>query len=428
MPLEFRLPDVGEGIDAAEILEWRVAAGDEVREDQPLVEIQTDKSIVVIPVPTTGTVLELRAAVGDSLPVGQVLAVFEPAAKAAAGALPENSSATAPLLAAAPRRVAAVAANGATTTPAGRPLASPATRKLARDRGVDLAAVSGSGPGGRVLREDVEQAVRGAEPAAPGAAAPVDGHGGTSQPPVQAPAPGSDQVVALKGTRRAIARTLTRAWQEIPHVIDYREVDGTALVALRRALKARAVKAGDEALAKAMTITPLVVKMAAVVLARHPYVNASVDLEREEITLRGNYNIGVAMAAPAGLVVPVVHHADAKTVAEIAIEIASLADAARENRLTPAQFADGTFTVNNYGGLGIWLGTPIIPPPQVANFGIGRMEDRAVVRDGEIVVRPIIPLAVSGDHRILDGHTLAYFVTDMAELMERPDLLVGELR
>ncbi len=393
MALDFVLPDVGEGIDAGEIIEWHVVAGDRVAEDQPLVDVQTDKAIVTIPCPVTGTVLELRGEPGDRVAVGATLAIFENE---------DRSRVTSP--AAAPPTPVPVSMPGN-----GKPLASPAVRKLARSAGVELGSVAGSGPAGRITREDVEAAV---------------GRRGEGTP---TPAAGG-QVVPLRGTRRAIAHALTQSWQTIPHMIDYREVDATALSATRTALRKRAGRDGDEALARAMTLTPLIVKMVAAVLPRHPYANASIDLGREEITLHAECNIGVAVAAPQGLVVPVVHNAQTKSAGEIALEVARLAAAARENRLTPEQLAGGTFTVNNYGALGVWLGTPIIAPGQVVNFGLGKLEQRPVVRDGQIVVRPIIPIAVSGDHRVLDGHTLADLVNDVVELMEAPALLAGELR
>ena len=412
MPVEFALPDVGEGLDAGEIIEWHVAIGDRVSEDQPLVDVQTDKAIVTIPCPVTGTVLELGGEPGETIDVGATLAVFERADGGSEGI-------TAP--AAAPPAPAPVARadNGAPGDAPVRPLASPTVRRLAHTAGLELAAIRGSGPGGRITREDVQAAIadRGA---IRGAAPPV--------PPAPPAAANGDEVIALRGTRRAIARALTQSWQTIPHMIDYREVDAGALFSTQATLRERARRRGDESLADAMTITPLIVKMVAAVLPRHPYANASIDLEREQITLRASFNIGVAVAAPQGLVVPVVHRAQTKSAAEIALEVAELARAARENRLAPEQLAGGTFTVNNYGTLGGWLGTPIIAPGQVVNFGVGRLEERPVVRDGEIVARPIIPIAVSGDHRVLDGHTLAALVSDVVELMEDPSLLAGELR
>ena len=320
MPLEFRFPDVGEGTDSGELLEWHVVEGQDVREDDPLAEVETDKATVTIPCPTTGRVLELRANPGDRLPVGEVMAVFEPAAGAA----------LAPCTA--------------------RPAPTP------------------------------ERA---------------------------------DRVVPLRGTRRGIARAMTEAWQTIPHIIDYREADATELLAWRAELRERAGEAH-------LTITPLLLRIAVDALHRHPYVNAAIDLEREEITLRSAYNIGIATAAPDGLVVPVIHHADSKSVPELALESAELTRAARERRLRPDQLAGGTFTLNNYGSLGVWLGTPIIKPGEVANLGVGRVQERPVARGGQVVVRPIVALAVSGDHRVLDGHTLGAFVSDVVALIEDP--------
>jgi pyruvate/2-oxoglutarate dehydrogenase complex dihydrolipoamide acyltransferase (E2) component len=311
VPLEFKFPDIGEGTDSGELLEWHVVVGQDVREDDPLAEVETDKATVTIPCPTTGRVLELRANPGDRLPVGEVMAVFEP--------------------------VAGVA---------------------------------------------------------------------------RAPAPArADQVVPLRGTRRAIARTMTEAWQTIPHIIDYREADATALLAWREE--------------QGVTITPLLLRLAVDALKRHPYLNASIDLEREEITLHADYNVGIATATPDGLIVPVVRAADAKSVPELAREIAELTRAARERRLRPDQLAGGTFTLNNYGSLGVWLGTPIIKPGEVANLGVGRVQERPVARAGQVVVKPIVALAVSGDHRVLDGHTLGAFVSDVVALIEDPTPVAG---
>jgi pyruvate dehydrogenase E2 component (dihydrolipoamide acetyltransferase) len=375
----------------------------------------------MIPCPTTGRVLELRASEGDTVPVGAVLAVFEPREELAAmgGVAAEPSVAAAD---ARPEAAAPPAAGSVGAAPVGRSrrsLASPAVRKLARDRGVDLAGLTGSGPGGRIVRDDVDAAH-----------AARDGEG--PERPAPAPARTSpaedDEVLPLRGIRRAIARTMTHAWQTVPHVTDYREVDATALRRARAALRERAGRGGDERLAAAMTLTPLLVQIAVRALHGHPYVNASIDLEREEITLHAACHIGIATATPAGLLVPVVHDAARKSLTEMALEIADLTAAAREGRLTLAQQRGGTFTVNNYGGLGVWLGTPIVRPPEVANLGVGRVQERPVAVDGQVVVKPILPLAVSGDHRLLDGHTLGAFVSEVVELLEDPVLLLADAR
>ena len=206
---------------------------------------------------------------------------------------------------------------------------------------------------------------------------------------------------------------MTEAWQTIPHIIDYREADATALLAWRDRLRDASRRSPDDHPAAAAHRRRRR-------CAGTRYVNASIDLEREEITLHSAYNIGIATAAPDGLVVPVVHDADAKSVPELSREIAELTRAARERRLRPDQLAGGTFTLNNYGSLGGWLGTPIIKPGEVANLGVGRVQERPVARDGQVVVRPIVALAVSGDHRVLDGHTLGAFVSDVVALIEDP--------
>jgi hypothetical protein len=188
--------------------------------------------------------------------------------------------------------------------------------------------------------------------------------------------------VPLRGVRRAIAHTLTRAWLEVPRIIDYREIDATALLRARASLRQRAIARGDQPLGQALTPTPLVVRAAVLAARDHPYVNASIDLEREEITLHRHYHVGIATAGPDGLTVPVVHDADHLSLAEIALEIVALSRAARERRLRPDQLAGPTFTVNNFGSLGTWMGTPIVRPPEVVNLGVGAIRDRVVAVDG----------------------------------------------
>lgn len=436
MRVEFLMPDVGEGIDGADVLEWQVSAGDVVAEDQPLVEVETDKAVVVIPCPASGTVSELRFEAGSRVEVGEVLAVFEATSAGApqagerpasadeqesAAGLPANAmppeSATATQgsrPAAESARVESARAESASAV-SPRPLASPATRRLAREHGVDLASVRGSGPHGRIRREDVLAARERATSPREARAQPASS--------------GSvERIVPLSGVRRAIARRLTESWQTIPHVIDYREVDATRLSAVRGALRERAAREGHESLRRALTVTPLLVKIAAQALARHPLVNASIDMEQEVVIYHDRCDIGVATATPEGLMVPVLRDADSKTIADLALELMELTDAARSRTLTPAQLRGATFTVNNFGGLGIWLGTPIINPPEVANLGIGRADLRPVVRDGEVVARSVMTLSVSGDHRLLDGDTLAAFVSDVVELIEEPDLMLAEAK
>jgi pyruvate dehydrogenase E2 component (dihydrolipoamide acetyltransferase) len=430
--LEFHLPDVGEGIATAEIIAWQVAEGDRVREHQDLVEIQTDKATVVIPCPATGVVTRLGGAAGDSLDVGAVLAVIE----ADDGAAPAAAPADGAPAAAAPAGGAAAPADGAGAVAAPRalPLAAPTTRRLARELGVALEDVAGTGPQGRIVREDVERAANASAPASSDAAkapasAPSRAAATLAAPATRlrlAAAPG--EVVPLRGVRRTIAHALTRAWLEVPRIIDYREVDATALVRARASLRQRALERGDEALGQALTPTPLIVRAVVLAARDHPYVNASIDLEREQITLHRHYHVGIATAGPDGLTVPVVHDADRRSLAEIALAIVELTRAARERRLRTDQLSGPTITVNNFGSLGTWMGTPIVRPPEVVNVGVGAIRDRVVAVDGAPVVRPTMVLSVAGDHRVLDGDTLAAFVDQVAALLEDPVLLFEDLR
>ncbi|MGZ6674113.1 MAG: dihydrolipoamide acetyltransferase family protein [Solirubrobacteraceae bacterium] len=441
--MEFRLPDVGEGIATAEIIAWQVAEGDRVREHQDLVEIQTDKATVVIPCPADGVITRLCGAPGDTLDVGSVLAVIEADGAAA------NGGAATPAAAPAPRAAPVHAQDGDAAAPrTGPPLAAPTTRRLARDLGVALEEVTGSGPHGRILREDVERAAAGAaapgaDPppgaSAPGAASPADAPARTAAaasraaralaaPPARRSETGAHgEVVPLRGVRRTIAHALTRAWLEVPRIIDYREVDATALVRARASLRQRALERGDEALAKALTPTPFAVRAAVLAAREHPYVNASIDLEAEEITLHGHYHVGIVAAGPDGLTVPVVHDADRRSLAELSHEIVALSQAARERKLRPDQLAGPTITVNNFGSLGTWMGTPIVRPPEVVNVGVGAIRDRVVAVDGAPLVRPTLVLSVAGDHRVLDGDGLSAFVDEVQKLLEDPVLLFEDL-
>ncbi|MGH8896084.1 MAG: dihydrolipoamide acetyltransferase family protein [Egibacteraceae bacterium] len=381
--VEFRLPDVGEGLSEGEILAWRVAIGDRVARDQAIVEVQTDKSVVELPAPVAGVVTELGGEVGDVLPVGAVLAVI-------------------------------ATGDGPATPARQRQLASPATRKLALELGVDLQAVAGSGPGGRVTRQDVEQAAQAAREV-PTVAEPAALQGDR-----QDDRQDDVEVVALRGLRRRIAQTMTQAWREIPHVTDLREVDATELVRARARLRARLEPEGVR-----LTFLPLFVKAVATALARHPALNASIDLTAGTVTYHRRRHIGIATATADGLIVPVLHDADRKSLAEIAREAAALAEAARARTVTPEQTAGGTFTITNAGSYGSRFGTPLIRPPEAAIAGFGRIHDAVVPVDGAPAVRPLLPLAVAADHRLIDGDVLGAFAADLAELLSDPVLLLA---
>ncbi len=384
--LEFRLPDIGEGLSEGEIVAWRVAVGDRVARDQIIVEVETDKSIVELPSPSEGVIAELGGKPGDIIPVGAMLAVL---ATGGVGEVEGVEEVGGPVATGPPRRV----------------LASPATRKLAVEMGVDLAHVQGSGPGGRVTKEDVQAA-----------AAPVPA--GRASPGAAGRRASSEQeTVPLRGLRRRIAQTMTQAWQQIPHITDFREIDATRLIEVRARLRDRI---GPE-----LTYSPLFVAAVAAALPRHPALNASLDLDAETITYHPQCHIGIATATDDGLIVPVLHDADRKSLAEIAAEISTLAQAARSRTVTPEQTAGGTFTITNFGSYGGWLGTPVIRPPEAAIAGFGRIHDAVVPVDGVPTVRALLPMVVAADHRLIDGDVLGRFAADLAALLADPVLLLA---
>jgi pyruvate dehydrogenase E2 component (dihydrolipoamide acetyltransferase) len=397
---EFRLPDVGEGLSEAEVVTWLVRVGDEVVTDQPIVELQTDKALVEMPAPATGRVRQLGAEEGTVLRVGEVLVVIDDGT--ATGPVAVDGEATG-----APAEAAVGLGEAAAERRNGKPLATPATRRLARELGVDLAGVAGSGPGGRITDDDVQAAAKpAAAPAAPVAAAPGP----------------DEERVPLRGLRRRIAETMAQSWSEIPHITGFHEVDALALVDLRKRLRPRAERAGVP-----LTLTALLVKAAALALVDHPSVNSSLDLGAGEIVLKRHRNIGVAVSTPDGLIVPVIRDADAKPLLAIAREVDELGRAARERRVALASLQGGTFTVTNHGPLGGWFGTPIIRPGEVGILGFGRIQDRPVAVDGQLAVRPVLPLSFAADHRVVDGDLQIAFCLTVKGLLEDPvQLLLGE--
>ncbi|TYP88877.1 dihydrolipoamide acetyltransferase family protein [Blastococcus xanthinilyticus] len=443
--LEFHLPDVGEGLDAGEIVEWHVQPGSAVVRDQVLADVETDKAVVEIPSPVNGTVLRLGGEVGDVLEIGALLVVLETEEAVQIRSHGKTAPATAPAVAAPPAAAPEPAAPPPLPTPAavaqapqqaqpgttadgdgarpGRVLAAPATRRLALELGVDLAVVRGSGPGGRVTADDVRAVAAApavAEDAVPQAAPAPAGRAGGAAEPRRTVRRLADETVPLRGLRRSIARSMTASWQEIPHITEFREVDATALVQARARLRPRLERDGV-----GFTFLPLLVKAVVATLAEHPVFNASIDLGAETITYHGRRNIGLATATGAGLMVPVVKDADGKSLGELAREIDQLAVAARDRSVTPAQLSEGTFSITNFGSYGGWLATPIIRPPEAAIAGFGRIRDAVVAVDGVPVVRPTLPLSVSADHRLVDGEDLGGFLATLTEYLADPILLLA---
>jgi pyruvate dehydrogenase E2 component (dihydrolipoamide acetyltransferase) len=425
MARDFRLPDLGEGLTEAEIVKVLVAEGDQVQEDQPVLLVETEKAQVELPSPFGGKVAKVHVRAGERVKVGSVLFSFDAPGGAAA---PTHAT---PAPAARPSRAAAAPAAAPAPAAAASPAATPATRRLARELGVDLAGVTGSGPGGRITDEDV----RGAAGKAPAAARPSDA------PRPEGPAePGRPLDLArelpalprfeqwgpverepLRGIRRRSAEHLALAWSVIPHVTQHDEADITALETLRRRHQERVKGWGGE-----LTLTVLLVKAAAIVLQAHPRFNASLDHQSGELVLKRYYHIGVAVDTEHGLVVPVVRDVDKKRVRELAIELPKLAARTREGKASLEDLRGGTFTVTNTGALGGTGATPIINYPEVAILGVGRAREMPVARDGQVVVRLILPLSLAFDHRVIDGMAAARFGSDFVRLLADPERLLLE--
>ena len=426
---EFRLPDPGEGLTEAELLEWHVREGDDVREDDPLCDVETDKAVVDIPAPCTGTVTELTVAPGDIVAVGEVLAVFETASPPRQQGFESEQPVTEPEqtddvkpdaeTASEPRPAVTRVDDGDGQTEADdRVFAAPSTRRYAREQGVDLKSVSGSGPNGRILREDVDRHLEStaADMDTETAVADTDVSDG-----VDTPAARPEVREPLRGLRRTIAENMQTSAQEIPHVTSGYEADAGELVALKQRL--------NEKHDVRITYTAILVKAVVPALKQFPLVNASIDMEAGEIVKHQYYNIGVATHTEDGLLVPVIEAVDSKSLLEVAAELSETVEAARERDLPPGAFTDGTFTITNtgsHGGHGTF-GTPIIRHPEAAILGVGRIQEKPVAVDGDLEVRDRIGFSFSFDHRLIDGVTAGQFVETVIEAVEDPDVLLSRL-
>ena len=397
---EFHMPDVGEGLAEVEVSEWKIAVGDWVEENQEIADIETDKSIVSMPAPATGRIVHLAAAVGERVPVGDLLLVMDVADPGTA----DTADAGAPAAETAAANAAAPPLETAAGAPAGNVPAAPSARRLARELGVDLTAVPGSGPRGRILPEDVQRHFDSLSGSAAAAAA-----GDTAVAAVTA-----DEEVPLRGIRRRVAETLAKSYREIPHVAGFHEFVVSRLVAERERLKPEAESRGVK-----LTYLSFVVKAVALALRQHPWLNASLDESREMIVLKKARDIGIAVSSSEGLVVPVVKRADGRDLFEIGVEIQRLCDAAEQHELTPEDMRGGTFTISNVGPAGGHYGTSLIRPPEVAILGLGRIVDRAVVENGSVVARPVLPVSLTFDHRVVDGAQALAFVGQLREYLEQ---------
>jgi pyruvate dehydrogenase E2 component (dihydrolipoamide acetyltransferase) len=397
MAYEFKLPDIGEGVVEGEIVRWLVATGDTLDEDQPMVEVMTDKATVEIPSPVKGIVTKTVGGEGDIIAVGDTLVVIDLAEEG-----PTDDS---------EQREASEVEPGGDAEKVDAPekkvvvgagvLATPAVRKVAQKRGLDLSKVIGTGPGGRITKDDLDEFVKtDAVAAAVGLAEPE----------------ASIERIPYRGLRRRIGSHLTLSKRSAVHYTYVEEVDVTNLVELRDSLRGR----GYEHL----TYLPFVLKGIVTGLKKFPLMNSTLDEEREEILLKKVYHLGIATATEQGLVVPVVRDVDQKSLLELSSEIERLVAEARDGKSKLEDLKGSTFTVTSLGRMGGLVATPVINYPEVAILGVHRIEKRPVVRDGEIVIRDMMNLSLSADHRVVDGYVAAEFIHCLMQVLESPGLLL----
>jgi len=384
---EFRLPDIGEGLAEAEVAKWLVAVGDRVTEDQPVVEMMTDKASVELPAPGAGVIVERLADEGELVKTGAVLYVLESDSRIG-GSTQESPPAAA---SESPVREAATTPEGAAV------LAPPAVRKLAREMGIDLAVVKGSGPGGRISADDLKR------------------HGSKGAPPSTQ----GGRRIPLRGVRKRMAETMTLSARSIPHVTGFHQLDAGGfaehVARLRREAEGRGMR---------FPFDTLLVRAAAIALRRHPIFNSSLDEERGEIVMHDDVNIGIATATPSGLIVPVVRNADGMDLSALAAAVDRVTSAARDRKASVADLQGGTFTISNTWAWRGGLGTSLIRPPEVAIAAFGLIEKQAVVREHKVVARPMMPMSVTFDHRIIDGEEGLKFALTLRGLIEDPHELV----
>ncbi|MET7365567.1 dihydrolipoamide acetyltransferase family protein [Streptomyces sp. NPDC005566] len=464
--LEFKLPDLGEGLTEAEIVRWLVEVGDVVAIDQPVVEVETAKAMVEVPCPYGGVVTARFGEEGAELPVGAPLLTVavgsqEPVtgqgpasgsssgSRAATATEPASGSdsasgnvlvgygtgapaarrrrvrpeaftatATATALAPAPATPPATApVPAAEEAPGPVAVISPLVRKLARQHGLDLRLVAGSGRDGLILRTDVESAIRVAEEEQIVTVAP-------STPPVAASASrATGERIPLRGVRGAVADKLARSRREIPDATCWVDADATELMAARAAMN----KAGGSAAAPKVSVLALLARICTAALARFPELNSTVDTEAREIVRLAEVHLGFAAQTERGLVVPVVRDAHSRNVESVGAEIARLTEVARTGKLTPADLTGGTFTLNNYGVFGVDGSTPIINHPEAAMLGVGRIVPKPWVHQGELAVRQVVQLSLTFDHRVCDGGTAGGFLRYVADCVEQPAVLLRTL-
>jgi pyruvate dehydrogenase E2 component (dihydrolipoyllysine-residue acetyltransferase) len=424
---EFKLPELAEGVTSATVTSLLVAVGDTIEAGQAVVEVETDKAAAEVPSPVGGTVTAIQAKEGATLNVGDLILVVDEAGAPAAAPKPEPEppkQEPPPAKKAKPAepkpkepadKKPEVKAQSAKPLPKSSSVAAaPSVRRLARELGLDINTVEGTGPGGRVLEPDVRAAAGVGHPEEPAEteAVAVPADAGVETP---------DGRQAMSTIRRRTAERMTEAWTTIPHVTHFDKADISDFDKLRKRAGGQVAAAGGK-----LTVTAVLVKVLCAALKKYPQVNASVDMEQGEIVYKREYHIGVAVDTEHGLLVPVVRDADQLTLTQVAVELTRLAEGARTRKLTLDEMQGGTFTISNLGGIGGTGFTPIVNPPQVAILGVSRAQVEPVYTDGRFEPRTILPLALSYDHRVVDGADGARFLRFVAEALEQPLLLLLE--
>lgn len=424
---EFKLPDLGEGMQEAEIRRWLINPGDTVKLDQPMVEVETDKAVVEIPSPVAARVTAIRVPEGKVAQLGEVLIVFDAPSSASTGGTTEKAKTET-------RQAEATSQTAASTKSSGkaRVLAAPAVRKRAFELGIDLEQITPSQANGRVTMEDVlayAERAREGTTAAPVTPATAQANGATKISPtplaresVPVTAEAAEERKLLTGLRRSIAEHMERSWRTVPHASAFDELDGSALIALRQALKPVAEQRGVR-----LTYMPLLVKLLLPALKEFPIFNASLDEERREIIYKHVYHIGIATDTPEGLLVPVLRNADQLSVLQIAQQLERLIEGAQKRSLTLKEVSGSTFTLNNVGSFGGGGGIPIINYPEVAILAVGRLQERVIAHNGAISTRMAMPLTMSFDHRLIDGALASRFMARFKELVENPAQLMLDM-
>lgn len=424
---DVKLPDIGEGVTEGELVKWLVKPGDTVKADQPVVEIMTDKATVEVPTPFAGVVKELKYKEGDIMPIEKTMLVLETGgagaaksealAKAAPAA--KSAPAVAPQMSASAPQASSNGGGLDVYPPAAdsKVLATPATRRLAREMNVDINNLQGSGLAGRVTREDVAGGAKGS------ASAPAAARGGAApRLAYQGPAGAMEERVALRGVRKKIAENLQMAKQIIPHFTLAEEANVTALVELRTQAKAAAEKMGAK-----VTFLPFIMKAMIATIREFPMFNASIDDQASEIVYKKYFNLGFAADTPNGLLVPVIKNADMKTILELSKEIQELAAKARDGKLALDEMKGATITITNIGSVGGLYATPIINHPEVAILGMYKIVDRPLWQNGQWVPAKMMNFTITCDHRLIDGAVAANFMKAFVARIESPSSLMLDM-